>query len=56
MSRSYGYVWMIIWMYYMDDYNSTDVADILNIQKYLIVKNNMKCLDLLENFYQVIEF
>ena len=51
MSGLYGYVYN-----FLDDYNSTDVADILNIQKYLMVKNNMKCMDLLENFYWVIEF
>ena len=51
MSGLYGYVYN-----FSDDYNSTDVADILNTQKYLMVKNNMKCMDLLENFYWVIEF
>ena len=51
MSGLYGYVYN-----FSDDYNCTDVADILNIQKYLMVKNNMKCMDLLENFYWVIEF
>ena len=29
------------------DYNSIDKSDILNIQKYLMVKNNIKCLTLL---------
>ena len=51
MSGLYGYVYN-----FSDDYNCTDVADILNIQKYLMVKNNMKCMDLLENFYWVIGF
>ena len=29
------------------DYNSIDKSDILNIQKYIMVKNNIKCLPLL---------
>ena len=29
------------------DYNSIDKSDILNIQKYLMVKNNIKCLTLI---------
>ena len=40
----YGYDFLV-------DYDSTDVADMLNIHKYLMVKNNIKCSDLLNKYF-----
>ena len=40
----YGYDFLV-------DYDSTDVADMLNIHKYLMFKNNIKCSDLLNKYF-----
>ena len=36
------------------NYNSIDVDDILNIHKYEMIKNKIKCLDVLKNVYWII--
>ena len=37
------------------DHDSIDVADILDVYKYLMRKLNIKCLDLLKNIYWIIK-
>ena len=38
-----------------DDHSSIEDEDILNIHQYLMVKYNIKCLDLLKNVYWIIK-
>ena len=39
------------------DYNIIDASDIINVNKYLMKKHDIKwCLDLLENVYWIIKF